>query len=307
MTAVKENSAQLCTACSFLQPSPDARLSSRIRELCRIPVLKRLEIRQILGMEDLLQTTQDKSLVYEDCADGNGELASKIEPQRRILYCAPGNHFDENLMTEISIPGNYHIAKVNNISECLALLKEKAFDVIITDINLRGVTKDDVIGQFKRLAHRTPIVIITDKKCDKLEVEYLDMGIDSVIGKPFHPSLVLARIRTLIRWRTQSAFSTYQIGPFKFKPDLKRLIQPDEDDIKLTDKEAKILHYLLRRRGDVVSRADLLQHVWGYHKAANTHTVETHIYRLRKKMGVCKKSNDVLVTETNGYRIPVAV
>ena len=258
-------------------------------------------------MEDLLQTTQDSTLVYEDFADGNDELASWIEPQRRILCCALENHFDENLMTEISIPGHYHISKVNNIPECLALLKDKAFDVIITDINQYDIKTEDVISQFKRLAHRTPIVLITDKKCDKLEVEYLDMGIDSVIGKPFHPSLVLARIRTLFRWRTQSAFSTYLIGPFKFKPDLKRLIQPDEEDIKLTEKEAKILHYLLRRRGDVVSRADLLQHVWGYHKAANTHTVETHIYRLRKKMGVCKKSNDVLVTETNGYRIPVDI
>ena len=186
-------------------------------------------------------------------------------------------------------------------------MKDKAFDVIITDINQYDIKTEDVISQFKRLAHRTPIVLIANKKCDKLEVEYLNMGIDSVIGKPFHPSLVLARIRTLIRWRTQSAFSTYQIGPFKFKPDLKRLIQPDEEDIKLTEKEAKILHYLLRRRGDVVSRADLLQHVWGYHKAANTHTVETHIYRLRKKMGVCKKSNDILVTETNGYRIPIDI
>jgi len=133
------------------------------------------------------------------------------------------------------------------------------------------------------------------------------MGIDSVIGKPFHPSLVLARIRTLIRWRTQSAFSTYQIGPFKFKPDLKRLLQPNEEDIKLTEKEAKILHYLLRHRGDVVSRADMLKHVWGYHKGAKTHTVETHIYRLRKKMKDSIKSKDILVTETNGYRIPVEV
>jgi len=235
---------------------------------------------------------------------GIQEYNPRTESQKKSLCLFMEQTFCDKLMAQISSHEQYNATKTLNLSDCLSLLKEKAFDVIISDGNWLKAETTDVIAEFNRLAHKTPIMLIADDLCDNSEAQYLDMGFDCVIARPLSSPLFFAKMRTLLRWRTQTTSSIYQIGSFKFKPDTKSLQQAGEENIRLTEKEAKILHFLLRHRGDVVSRARLLEYVWGYHKATRTHTVETHIYRLRKKMGISKKSKALIVTETNGYRIP---
>jgi len=83
----------------------------------------------------------------------------------------------------------------------------------------------------------------------------------------------------------------------------KRLFAKQVGEIKITDKEARVLKFLLSHKGNIVSRTDLLQHVWGYDSSANTHTVETHIYRLRKKIGTIADGKSIIITERGGYRL----
>ena len=97
--------------------------------------------------------------------------------------------------------------------------------------------------------------------------------------------------------------SAYQIGRYIFRPDLKSLLQSGAADIKLTGKETKILCYLLRFRGQAISRKDLLKHVWGYSENVISHTVETHIYRLRQKMKTAESPANLVVTQSDGYAI----
>ena len=239
--------------------------------------------------------------------DNLGETpSSALGQQMQVLCFLDDKVLCEELSAQMSHHETYKVTQPANISDCLSKLRHQSYDVIISDIDVDSLKNDHLIKDFKRLANRTPIILVTDEKCDHSEVKYLDMGVDNVMPKPISIPLFFARMRTLLRWRSNGPSSTFQIGPFIFKPDTKILVQPDAVKIKLTEKETKILQFLLRRRGNVVSRGELLEFVWGYSKNVNTHTVETHIYRLRKKLKSTKISKMIL-TENNGYRIPIEI
>jgi hypothetical protein len=95
----------------------------------------------------------------------------------------------------------------------------------------------------------------------------------------------------------------FAIGPYRFQPQDRLLAKGAEGDIALTDKETDILVYLAKRAGQAVSRDDLLKHVWRYQEGIDTHTLETHIYRLRQKMEASAENPLFLVTEEGGYRL----
>lgn len=95
----------------------------------------------------------------------------------------------------------------------------------------------------------------------------------------------------------------FPIGPYVFQPQEKTLARSGAQDIALTDREADILVYLAKRKGEAVSRDDLLRQVWRYQDGIDTHTLETHIYRLRQKMEESADAPALLVTSEGGYRL----
>ena len=115
---------------------------------------------------------------------------------------------------------------------------------------------------------------------------------------------LLARIRAQIRQHERSDEAVFTIGAFAFQP-ANRLLLNNETNEKtpLTDMETKILKYLYRADGRVVDRDVLLGEVWGYSAAVDTHTVETHIYRLRQKIERDPSNPEILVSEPGGYRL----
>ena len=101
----------------------------------------------------------------------------------------------------------------------------------------------------------------------------------------------------------QSEEAVFRIGPYQFRPAQKSLTDENDKRIRLTDKETSILKYLLRARGEAVAREELLAEVWGYNAGVTTHTLETHIYRLRQKIEPGKGSARLLITDGGGYRL----
>jgi len=97
----------------------------------------------------------------------------------------------------------------------------------------------------------------------------------------------------------------FNVGPYSFKPGSKMLVSDKGSKLKLTEKETAILRYLYRAGQKVVPRDTLLQEVWGYNANVTTHTLETHIYRLRQKIEPDAQSPKLLITETGGYRLQV--
>ncbi len=106
-----------------------------------------------------------------------------------------------------------------------------------------------------------------------------------------------------MRQHEQSEDAVFTIGPYTFKPSSKILVHQDQSKIRLTEKETAILKYLYRASDQVVGRDVLLHEVWGYNSGVTTHTLETHIYRLRQKIEREPSNAEILVTETGGYKL----
>ncbi|MEM9421187.1 MAG: response regulator transcription factor [Pseudomonadota bacterium] len=123
------------------------------------------------------------------------------------------------------------------------------------------------------------------------------------ITKPFRFSVLLARMRAQWRSHEQSKDALVTIGPYKFHAAARLLSLAGNADIKLTDKEAAILRHLYRANGDCVGRDTLLEEVWGYNSGVTTHTLETHIYRLRQKIEPNGGEVTLLLTDQGGYRL----
>ena len=132
----------------------------------------------------------------------------------------------------------------------------------------------------------------------------LDSGANDYIVKPFRINVLMARLRARIREAEQSEHAVFQIGPYSFRPLDKTMYDNHEDrKIRLTEKETAIVKFLYLANDPVVSRDVLLGEVWGYNANVTTHTLETHVYRLRQKIEKDPSNALILITESNGYRI----
>ena len=114
--------------------------------------------------------------------------------------------------------------------------------------------------------------------------EGFDAGANDYVTKPFRFAELLARIRAHLRQRESSEEALFRIGPYTFQPGAKHLIGEKGNKLRLTEKETAILRFLYRAGQAVISREVLLREVWGYNANVTTHTLETHIYRLRQKI-----------------------
>jgi DNA-binding response OmpR family regulator len=131
----------------------------------------------------------------------------------------------------------------------------------------------------------------------------LDAGANDYVTKPFRFGVLLARMRAHLRSHEQSEDAVFRIGPYEFRPGAKMLIDPRQKKIRLTEKETNILKYLYRAQPRPVARDELLTEVWGYNAGVTTHTLETHVYRLRQKIEPEPQQARLLLTEAGGYRL----
>jgi DNA-binding response OmpR family regulator len=158
------------------------------------------------------------------------------------------------------------------------------YDALIVDVGLPDGDGRDLCTRLRRSGVRVPILMLTGRADEGDLVRALDAGADDYLVKPFRLAELLARLRAQLRGYEASADALIQIGPYRFKPAERFLKDGAGRRITLTDKETAILRYLHRAGGRAVSRGELLREVWGYNPSTTTHTLETHIYRLRRKI-----------------------
>ena len=145
--------------------------------------------------------------------------------------------------------------------------------------------------------------MLTGHGADSDTILGLDAGANDYINKPFKFTILLARIRAQLRQHEQSEDAMFTLGPYTFKPAIKMLLAEGDRKIRLTEKETNILKFLYHTSDSVVQRDTLLREVWGYNAGVTTHTLETHIYRLRQKIEPDPRNASLLVTEGGGYRL----
>lgn len=177
------------------------------------------------------------------------------------------------------------------------------FDLVLLDLGLPDMDGRDVCRRLRAAGLRCPIIMLTAADSDDDTITGLEAGANDYVTKPFRLAVLLARVRAQLRQHEQSDDAVFAIGPYRFTPAAKMLHDEQTDrKIRLTEKETAILKYLYRQ-GRVVDRDTLLGEVWGYNAGVTTHTLETHVYRLRQKIEPEPGTATLLVTEAGGYRL----
>jgi len=178
------------------------------------------------------------------------------------------------------------------------------YEIVLLDVGLPDMDGRDVCRLMRCNGMKSPIIMLAGQDSDSDTILGLDAGANDYITKPFKIALLLARMRAHLRQHEQSDGAVFTIGPYSFRPSAKILIDENRNrKVRLTEKEAAILQYLHRTGDRMVKRETLLREVWGYNAGVTTHTLETHVYRLRQKIETDPSKATILVTDPGGYRL----
>ena len=207
-----------------------------------------------------------------------------------------------SLAEQLAAAGEYAPVEAGSVAEGRAKAKDGLYEFMILDVGLPDGDGRKLCRALRDDGVSCPIVLLTAADTDSDTIEGLESGANDYVTKPFRFAVLMARIHAHLRNHEQSEEAVYRIGPYTFRPSAKLLIDPTEKKIRLTEKETNILKFLYRS-GDTVARETLLHEVWGYNPAVTTHTLETHIYRLRQKIENNPGQAQILVTESGGYRL----
>lgn len=210
------------------------------------------------------------------------------------------------LADQLILHEDYRVLEAENAHEGMDFLTDHQVDVAILDVDMPDMDGRELCKLIRKAGHNMPVIMLTGVDGDGDTILGLDAGANDYITKPFKFPVLLARIRAQLRQHEKSEDATFPIGPYIFKPSLKVLEdRASGDKLRLTEKETAMLKYLYRAKGERVGREELLAKVWGYNSGVTTHTLETHVYRLRQKIEPIKGTTTIILTAADGYRLGV--
>jgi DNA-binding response OmpR family regulator len=222
---------------------------------------------------------------------------------KKILLVDDDDDLRDALAEQLVLTEDFDVFEADAGASGMVRAKEQLYDLIVLDVGLPDTDGRELCRLMRKQGVKCPIVMLTGHDTDADTILGLDAGANDYIPKPFKFPVLLARIRAQLRTHEQSEDAIFTLGPYTFKPAMKMLITEDDKKIRLTEKETNILKFLYRANDGVVARDVLLHEVWGYNAGVTTHTLETHIYRLRQKIEPDPGQARILVTESGGYRL----
>ncbi len=222
---------------------------------------------------------------------------------RKILLVDDDEDLRGSLKDQLALQQEFDVTEANTASTGVDQAKESQPDLVVFDVGLPDMDGREAVRLLRKSGFKNPIIMLTGNDSDADQILGLDAGANDYVTKPFKFAVLLARIRAQLRQHEQSEDAVFKIGPYMFKPASKLLADDKKTKIRLTEKETSILKFLYRSGESVVSRDVLLHEVWGYNAGVTTHTLETHIYRLRQKIEKDPSNAEILVTESGGYRL----
>ncbi|MEO6396336.1 MAG: response regulator transcription factor [Devosia sp.] len=223
--------------------------------------------------------------------------------RRKIFLVDDDSDLRKTLTEQLSHYREFELSEAGTANEALRAVRDAHVDLMILDVGLPDMDGREAVKILRREGFKSPILLLTGHDTDSDEILGLESGANDYVTKPFRFSVLLARIRAALRQHDQSEDVVFTIGPYSFQPAAKLLESADGGKVRLTDKETSILKYLYRQGPKTISREVLLKEVWGYNNRVTTHTLETHIYRLRQKIERDPSNARLLVTEDGGYRL----
>jgi len=201
---------------------------------------------------------------------------------RRILIVDDDGTLRQSLAEQLELNEEFVCIECGTAARALEMVGSNRFDTIVLDVGLPDMDGRELCRLLRRAGVQVPIVMLTGADGEFDTVLGLEAGADDYVTKPFRLSILLARLRAGAKLLTD---------------------QSGRRKVRLTEKETAILKYLYRAGDRVIGRDTLLDEVWGYNAGVTTHTLETHVYRLRQKIERDPARAEILVTEPGGYRL----
>jgi DNA-binding response OmpR family regulator len=221
----------------------------------------------------------------------------------RLMVVDDDNVLRETLSEQLAQHAEFQVTQFANAAGAIEHARAERIDLAVMDVGLPDMDGREAVRQMRQHGLRAPIIMLTAQGSDEDTVIGLEAGATDYVVKPFRFAVLLARVRAHLRQHEGSEDAVFQIGPYTFHPGSKLLVTGKGSKLKLTEKETAILRYLYRAGRQPVARDVLLQEVWGYNAAVTTHTLETHIYRLRQKIEPDAGKSTILLTDAGGYRL----
>jgi DNA-binding response OmpR family regulator len=222
----------------------------------------------------------------------------------RILIVDDDDMLRHALAEQLELHEEFAVDEAPTAAKALDLAKTQRFDAVLLDVGLPDMDGRALCRLLRRNGVRAPVLMLTGADSDSDTILGLDAGANDYITKPFRLDVLLARLRAQLRQHEASEDAVFTIGPYTFRPSAKLLTDDGgKHKIRLTEKETAILKFLYRAGARSIGRDTLLNEVWGYNAGVTTHTLETHVYRLRQKIEKNPAKAEILVTDGGGYRL----
>ncbi|MGE4218389.1 MAG: response regulator transcription factor [Alphaproteobacteria bacterium] len=223
---------------------------------------------------------------------------------KKILIVDDDDTLRRSLGEQLALHEEFAIVEASTAGLALDRIKTDRFDAILLDVGLPDMDGREACRLMRRAGVKSPVIMLTAADSEADTILGLDAGANDYVTKPFRLGVLLARLRAQLRQHEQSEDATFVIGPYSFRPAAKLLVdEARKRKVRLTEKETAILKYLYRAGDRAVGREKLLGEVWGYNAGVTTHTLETHVYRLRQKIERDPSNAAILITEPGGYKL----
>ena len=230
-------------------------------------------------------------------------MLNSMPPRKTILIIDDDDDLRKLLREQLEFGGDFAVETAPNAADGERLALQMRPYLVLLDVDLPDGDGRKVCAQLRRAGLTAPVIMLTAASSEAETILGLESGATDYVTKPFKFNVLMARIRAHLRTHEQSEDVVFHIGPYEFRPGDRILHDDKGRKLRLTDKEANILKYLYRAGSKAVTRDELLSEVWGYNAHVTTHTLETHIYRLRQKIEPDPAHARILVTEAGGYRL----
>jgi len=222
---------------------------------------------------------------------------------RHILLVDDDDDLRETLTEQLALYEEFEVTTEASATKGVQAARSAHVDLLIMDVGLPDMDGREAVKILRKGGFKSPIVMLTGHDTDSDTILGLEAGANDYVAKPFRFAVLLARIRAQLRTHEQSEDAVFAVGHYSFRPAQKLLLEEDGGKVRLTEKETAIMKYLYRAELKVIGRDELLEKVWGYNSGVTTHTLETHIYRLRQKIERDPSNARLLVTEGGGYKL----
>lgn len=189
-----------------------------------------------------------------------------------------------------------------NGTDGLWMAQEHDYDAIVLDIMLPGLNGFKLCAQLREAGDWTPVLMLTAKEGDLDETEALDTGADDFLRKPFAHMVLVARLRALLRRGNPGRAVALSAGDLRIDPNAHRCWRGDVE-LDLRAREFSVLEYLISHVGDVVSKRDILDHVWNYEYDGDPNIIEVYVRNLRKKIDEPFDRKSIQTVRGAGYRL----